>query len=420
MAPDEATTTGVLGDFVLAIGPHGAELTGSLDAFSPLEGSGGLAYALARGGVQHGTREDGTNWMVLSDLVQGRVEDIAKVLDGEHPQRKWRGRFAAVVWNPKEGKAAVVTDQFSTLSLYVYDRGEELVISTDLRLIAGLPGFARVIDLVAVFHYCNFGHVPAPRTIFSNVERLEPGMCMNWRRGCRSQERYYLPAYPEDLCGSDEDLSHELRERMIETVRAYRPANGHDWGCFLSGGTDSTSILSILSRQSGPGTVKSYSIGFAEQGYDELGFARIAAFACGAVSSAAVVSSQQYLSLVSRLTKGFDQPFGGSSAVATIACADMARADGVGVLVAGDGGDEIFGGNERYAKDQVMEAWYAMPPQVKAAGRALGGALGESKYLLLNRIDNFFQRASLSNPERFYTDDYSPRRCRPTGSRRSS
>lgn len=405
MGSHEMTTSSVLGDLVLVAGPRAADRARVFDGLARISIPGDDSWAAIRGHVHLGMRGDGTCWMALADLVEGEVGQLGGLLDGEQPQRRWRGRFAAVVWNPREHVVAAVTDQFSTLSLYAHEYKDHLIIATDLRLIAKMRGFDHDLDLQAIYHYFNFGHIPAPRTIFSKVHRLEPGIRMTWRQRHRSQDRYYLPDYPEDLTGSDTELGEELRERMIATVRAYRPRDGASWGCFLSGGTDSSSILSILSDGGASVPVRAYSIGFAEQGFDELCYARIATNACGARSNTAVVSSSHSLQLVSRLVEGFDQPFGGASAVGTIACADLAHNDGVGLVLAGDGGDEIFGGNERYAKDRVMEAWYAMPPGVKAAGRALGSALGDSRHLLLNRIDNFFQRAALPNPDRFYTDD---------------
>ena len=188
-------------------------------------------------------------------------------------------------------------------------------------------------------------------------------------------------------------------------MQAYGPGDAEPWGCFLSGGTDSSSIVSILARQRGGARVKSYSIGFAEEAYDELAFAETAARACGADATFHRVTREQAQALVSRIVEGYDQPFGNASAIPTLACTELAREHGTRVLLAGDGGDEIFGGNERYAKDRVMEAFFALPGPLKRLGRAVGAAVGESRFHLLNRVENFFERASLPNPERFYTDE---------------
>jgi asparagine synthase (glutamine-hydrolysing) len=122
-------------------------------------------------------------------------------------------------------------------------------------------------------------------------------------------------------------------------------------------------------RARGPEPVHTFSIGFAEEGYDELEFARIAARECGAVPHTDRVDRSRTLATIPRLAELYDQPFGNASAVPTHACAALASQAGRSVLLAGDGGDEIFGGNERYAKDAVMERFHRLPGFVRAIAR---------------------------------------------------
>ncbi|MGZ3438188.1 MAG: asparagine synthetase B family protein, partial [Polyangia bacterium] len=395
----------VLGDFVLAWGEGAAAFIDRLTDYERVTDPGEPAQAAIRGDAQQGRTADGTRFIAVADLVSGDLAaGAAAALAGGSapPQRDWRGRFAEVAWNPQTRRAVALSDHFSTLSLYTMVHEGVLVVGTDFRVLASSPWCRRTLDLEAVYHYFNFAHIPAPKSLFSDVRRLPPSTRFTWSDGRASDERYWLPEYPEDLRGSEEALARELQERMIASVNDYRPPDLQPWGCFLSGGTDSSSITSILSRR---GRVKSFSIGFAEEKYDELGYARLAAEACGADPTFHSVSQQEAQALVSRVVEAYDQPFGGTSSVPTLACADLAAGVGMKMLVAGDGGDEIFGGNERYAKDRIMETWYAMPAPVKAVGRAVGGAAGRSGNFFLNRVENFFERASLPNPDRFYTDD---------------
>jgi asparagine synthase (glutamine-hydrolysing) len=404
---DSISSPSVLGDFVLATGPDTAAWVQKLDGFTVVSEADEPVHAAVRGAAQHGRAADDRRFLAVADLIAGQLDDGVRALVGPPPQQHSRGRFAQVVWQPGERRVAALTDHFSTLPLYTLVRDQVLVIATDLRLLASSPWCGRTLDLTSVYHYLNFATIPAPRTIFTDIRRLEPSTRLRWQavRGAGGEDRYFVLEYPEDLRGSDETLAAELRARMLATVQEYRPDDAQPWGCFLSGGTDSSSIVSILSK-SGPRRVKSFSIGFAEEGYDELGFARIAAQACGADPSFHSVSRAEAQASVLRLTDAFDQPFGNASAIPTLACAELARRDGVQLLLAGDGGDEIFGGNERYAKDKVMEAWFSLPAPIKAMGRVVGDAVGGSSSLrLLNRVENFFERASLPNPDRFYTDD---------------
>ncbi len=404
----------VLGDFVLASGPGAHAWVKGLAGFTTISAPDDLAQIAIRGAVRHGETPAGARWIAVADLIAGDVADGARALGaGTPPQHDWRGRFTQVVWQPEERQLCAVTDHFSSLSLYAFVRSDidAVVLGSDLRLVASAPWCDRSIDLESVYHYLNFAQIPAPGTIFRDVRRLEPATRWRWRSGAApQQERYYVPEYPADADGHEETLAHRLRERMVATVHDYRPkVHGHreseaGWGCFLSGGTDSSSIVSILARQN-HGRVQSFTIGFAEERYDELRFARTAAEACGAASNFETVSDERAQSLVSRVVEAYDQPFGNASAIPTLACVDLAQARGARVLLAGDGGDEIFGGNQRYAKDQIMETWFSMPRPVKALGRQLGRLCALTNHHFLNRVENFFERSSLPNPDRFYTDD---------------
>src|SRR5690606_20231119 len=111
------------------------------------------------------------------------------------------------------------------------------------------------------------------------------------------------------------------------------------------------------------------------------------------------------LAMFDTVVEAYDQPFGNTSAIPTLACAELGRSLGFSVMVGGDGGDEIFGGNQRYAKDKVLEDFYRLRGPVKALARAVGNLAGRTNVHLLNRVQNCTRRGSLPNPDRFYTDD---------------
>lgn len=397
----------VTGDFVLAFGHGAREWLLGLRGFEVEAGEAG-GHAI-RGEALSGRRADGGRWLALADLVEGRVEDAFERTDkATLPQALWRGRFALASASPDGGVFEICSDHFGSLPLYWCQHGGMTAVATDLRLLLDAPGIDREPDPTAVYHYLNFACIPAPHTICRGIHRLEPGTRLRLQDGASRGERYYLPEYPVDLHGSDAALADGLRERIVASVRDYRPDdNGPDgngaWGCFLSGGTDSSSIVSILARQR-PG-VQTCSIGFEEAGYDELEFARIASEACGAQPHLDRVDRTRAMALLDDVLDTYDQPFGNASAIPTLACAELGRARGFDTMLGGDGGDEIFGGNQRYAKDKVMEAFYRLPSPLKAAARAAGRALGGNGNLTLNRVRNFTHRASLPNPDRFYTDD---------------
>lgn len=392
----------VLADFVLATGPGAATWLSSLPGLQVQPSD--TDWQLAARGDVHVTRMPNVGgYVAMADLIAG---DVAQLDDRtRQPESGWRGRFAFADWSANGCSVDIVSDHFGSIPLYWTRQGELLAISTDLRLLLNAPGLQRAADPTAVYHYLNFGCIPAPLTICAGIQRLTPGTRLTLGPGSPSAKRYYLPHYPTDLDGPDANLAADLRARIVRSVEDYRPGSQRDWACFLSGGTDSSSIVSILARSSDAGSVHSCSIGFAEAGYDELDFARLAGEACGAIPHLAKVDRDRSLALLDTVVEAYDQPFGNASAVPTLACAELGRSEGFAMMLGGDGGDEIFGGNQRYAKDKVMEAFYRLPKPLKQVGRAIGRLVGGGSNHFLNRIENFVQRASLPNPARFYSDD---------------
>jgi asparagine synthase (glutamine-hydrolysing) len=397
----------ILCDFVLAGGIEAAAWLRQLQGFEHRSAAGDTLVLATRGEACQGMAPSGMRWLALADLVGGLREAAAvEAAEGDPAGtvRNWRGRFVHVAWHPSGDRILATTDHFSSIPLYWYRRGGNFAIATDPRLLLDAPGVRRDVDPEAIYHYLNFGYIPAPTTICRDIRRIEPGTRLALDAGGERATRYYVPSYPTDLRGDDDTLASGLRERIIETVRDFRPASDDDWGCFLSGGTDSSSIVTILARQ--PGTrVRTCSIGFHEASYDELDFARQASEACGATPYLDYVDRSRALSLFDAMVDAYDQPFGNTSAIPTLACAELGRSNGFSVMLGGDGGDEIFGGNQRYAKDKVLEAFYRLPSPLKATARTVGNIVGRGNIHLLNRVRNFTQRGSLPNPDRFYTDD---------------
>ncbi|KRG68951.1 asparagine synthetase B family protein [Pseudoxanthomonas dokdonensis] len=392
----------IRGDFIVAAGPRAYEWLSQLGGFD-VHKAGPSLWLATRGAVLRGNNAQGMTWAALADLIEGDVGAV-ELDDDSFPQRHWRGRFAHAMWSADSNRIQLLTDHFSSVPLYWYQRDGHHAVASDLRLLLDAPGVRREPDLRAVYHYLNFTCIPAPLTICSDIQKVEPGTRLSLDGSRHSSVRYYLPEYPEDLQGSDEALADELRQRIVASVQAFRPHSDAGWGCFLSGGTDSSSIVSILARQQ-LSPVHSCSIGFREAGYDELDFARLAGEACGARTHLAQVDQTRALALLDTVVEAYDQPFGNASAVPTLACAELGHAQGFSLMLGGDGGDEVFGGNQRYAKDRVMQGFHDLPSPLKKAASAVGEWVGGGNNHLLNRVRNFTRRGSLPNPDRFYTDD---------------
>ena len=242
-------TGSVTGDFVLALGPGSRAWLSGLPGFR-LAAQDGEAMCLAvRGAATVANPGDGCGWMAVSDLVEGELADGVRNPQESPPQRHWRGRFAQLAWDGASGTITAFTDHFASVPIYWYRSDRLVAVASDLRLLLSAPGCMASPDPEAIYHYLNFACIPAPLTICKQVRKIEPGTRLQLSRERVDALRYYLPEYPEDLDGSDDGLADELRERIITSVRDFRPSGMGDWGCFLSGGTDSSSVVTILARQ---------------------------------------------------------------------------------------------------------------------------------------------------------------------------
>lgn len=313
--------------------------------------------------------------------------------------------YALLIIDKASGRMAAVTDAFRRIPLYSAHRAAWTAFATDCRLLT-VPGLLPPkVDAESIYHYLNYSYVPAPRTIFQGIRKIPAATVTTAGPENDVHEfRYWRPRFTGNNGLDEESLVREFRDRLFATVRAYRPNGGTSWGSFLSGGTDSSSIAGILATELSEAPVHTFSIGFAEPGYDELEYAEIAARRFGLTAHFRRVSEQDAVSAIPLLSRIFDEPYGNASAIPTLYCTREAADAGMRVLLAGDGGDESFGGNERYAKDVIYRSYARFPKGLRGwlARRASGSDAGSR---FGNRVRNFLQRGAQDNPARFYSDD---------------
>lgn len=314
--------------------------------------------------------------------------------------------YAFCMLDRASGRVLAVTDAFRRIPLYMARTVDGLAFASDVRLLASAGLSQAGLDLESIYHYLNFSCIPAPCSIFKGARKIPAGTyVIADRNGDVKQEQYWRPRFTEDNNAPGKVLESELRERLFDTINSYRPADDTPWGTFLSGGTDSSSITGILATSNGDGPVDTFSIGFAESGYDELEYARLAAKHFGARPHFRVVSEEDAVQVIPEIVRIYDEPFGNASAIPTLHCTREAAAHDIQVMLAGDGGDEIFGGNERYAKDAVYRVYSRMPLSLRKGLSFLSRTIGSDKSHLSNRLRNLTRRGLLDNPARFYSDD---------------
>src|SRR6185503_5411700 len=218
-----------------------------------------------------------------------------------------------------------------------------------------------------------------------------------WRPGKAETLPYWEMRYAEN----EDRPFPELKEMFLSTLRqSVRTAAAEGTvGTFLSGGTDSSTLAGILGEVTGE-PARTYSIGFEAQGYDEMAYARIAARRFGTRHHEYYVTPGDVADAIPRIAAVHDQPFGNSSAVPTYYCAKLAKSDGVNTLLGGDGGDELFGGNERYST-QYLYSLYSDLPQALRKGLIEPLAFLPPEVGIAGKIQRYIRNASLPMPARY-------------------
>lgn len=266
-----------------------------------------------------------------------------------------------------------------------------------------LGSHAKALDPQAIYDYLYFHAIPSPRTVFAGVRRLPPGHWALWKDGRLTVQPFWTPSFQPSGNRSFNDLRAEFRILLADAVLRAWQAGGSGPACFLSGGTDSSTVAGMLREVTGQAP-DTYSIGFEAEGYDEMAYARIAAKHFGTRHHEYYVTPQDLLAGIPLAAAAFDQPFGNSSALPTWCCARMAKGDGISRLLAGDGGDELFGGNSRYAKQRIF-GWYGHLPEPLRTGvmepLLMGTPLG--RLPLARKAASYVEQARIPMPDRLQT-----------------
>jgi asparagine synthase (glutamine-hydrolysing) len=264
---------------------------------------------------------------------------------GDGFARRLRGMFAVAIWDERRGRLVLARDRFGIKPLLYRHVGGELAFASELR---ALP--RGEIDRDALEAFLTFNSIPAPLTIFRECRKLPPGHVLAWEGAELSLTRFARPApVPAEEVRDEDDgeLAEELRARLRDSVRAHLVSDV-PVGVLLSGGIDS-SVLAALAAEESSEPLRTFSIGFEERSFDELGNARLVAARYRTQHRELVLRPDAAL-LLPVLADAFDEPFADSSALPTYLVSQLAAED-VKVALSGEGGDELFGGYYTYAAD---------------------------------------------------------------------
>lgn len=289
-------------------------------------------------------------WRGTSDTET--LTELIDLFGIEESLNKLLGMFAIAIWNHKTETICLVRDRGGEKPLYYGIFDNTLIFGSEIKSIKGHPNFINDHDNLALSYYFKLGYIPAPRTAWKNVKKLRPGCYVYFSTNSlninnqnipywkitNSQSKKYLGYHTGDYLKTlDELLNKSVKSQMLSDVPI---------GAFLSGGVDSSMIVSLMQRNSN-NPINSFSIGFENDNYNEAIYAKSVADYLGTNHTELYVRDQDALSIIPKLVSMFDEPFGDPSSIPTYLVSKLAS-NSVKVSLSGDGGDELFGGYKRY------------------------------------------------------------------------
>ena len=364
-------------------------------------------------GHQPVRNEDGSIWVVfngeiynfreLRDELEARGHSFYTATDtetithlyeeyGSRCVEKMRGIFAFALWDECRRRLLLGRDRLGVKPLYYAQVGQRLIFASELKAMLQLPDVERNLNWASLSRFFTFLATPRSESIIAGVHKLEPGHILVALPNRKVYvERYWDVAFEPDYSRTEAYFVSRLRELLAESV-SLRLVSDVPLGAFLSGGIDSSAIVAMMSRLSS-GPVRTFSIGFREDKYNELSYADLVAKKFGTEHHELTLEPDA-LSILGDLPWYLDEPFGDPSAIPTFLVSELA-AKHVKVLLSGDGGDELFAGYDRYLVED-KEHSYRLPSPARRA-------LGAIAYMMPEGMKgrNFLRHSSLVGVERY-------------------
>ena len=330
------------------------------------------------------------SWRGHSD-TEVLVEHIARY-GVEAALKAAKGMFAFGCWDAHESELWLARDRFGEKPLYYGQHRGDLLFASELKALRAVPGFSPDIDRRALTEYFRWTNVPSPLTIYEGVRKLPPAhfIRIGEQSSVTEPQPYWsaidvaetvkaLPSGVDAVDSLGESLDHSVEAQMLADVPL---------GAFLSGGIDSSAVVASMQRQSSV-PVRTFTIGFSESAYDESSHAKQVAHVLGTDHTDLIVSPEDAMRVIPDLPKIYDEPFADSSQIPTFLVSRMAR-EHVTVALSGDGGDELFGGYDRYQQIARLERIRGLLPA--GVRRLLGSALGQPPVETWDRLGTTLPR----------------------------
>lgn len=316
--------------------------------------------------------------------------------------KRLRGMFAFAIWDESEKELFIARDRVGKKPLlYSHRANGDLIFGSEFVAMLEHPEISREVDNSAIDAYLSYLCVPAPLTAFKEIRKLEPGHWLKWKAGRIKTNRYWLPDFSKKIKISEQEAIDETTRILRESTRL-RMISEVPLGAFLSGGVDSSTVVALMAEESSQ-PVKTFSIGFEEQDFSELKYARRVAEHVGAEYNEFIVRPNA-LDVIPTLVEHYGEPYADSSAIPTYYVAKETRKH-VTVALNGDGGDESFAGYERYAAMLAAERYSKIPGVLRKAFLEFPIGLyptSEIKRSRVRDVKRFLKAAVLPRNERYF------------------
>lgn len=281
---------------------------------------------------------------------------------GENCVDYLRGMFAFVIWDDKKKQLFGARDRFGIKPFTYYIDDEKFVWGSEMKSITASEGIKKDISLESLDYYFAYGYTPRSQSIYNQIKKLKPGHSFVLKPFEKEKliiKKYWNVSYTPDYSKSEEYWKEAIYETLNEAVKM-RMISDVPLGAFLSGGVDSSSVVSLMALNSKQ-PIKTFSIGFKEAEFNELQYAKMVADKYNTEHHEFIVEPES-IDLLPNLVKAYDEPFGDSSAIPTYYVSKYTR-EHVTVALSGDGGDELFAGYDEYDKMMMLHGKKHYPKQ---------------------------------------------------------
>jgi asparagine synthase (glutamine-hydrolysing) len=332
------------------------------------------------------------------------TETVVHLYDryGEQCVDHLRGMFAFAVWDEADSSLFLARDRVGKKPLlYSHSEDGSIVFGSEFRALLEHPSVGRDIDLEAIDAYLSYLCVPAPLTAYKQIRKLEPGHWLRWKDGRIETRRYWQPDFSRKIRIAEEEAIEETTRLLRESTRL-RLVSEVPLGAFLSGGVDSSTVVALMAQESST-PVKTFSIGFEEQDFSELKYARRVAEHVGAEYHEFIVRPNA-LDILPKLVEHYGEPYADSSAIPTFYVSRETRRH-VTVALNGDGGDESFAGYERHAAMRLAEGYRRIPKALRKVFVEAPVALVPTSEIRRSRARDakrFLRAANLPKSDRYF------------------